>query len=210
MAPQLRLLLKTKHNTKTLRRSNRLKKLRTQRIITSMLAAATAAMLSLTALWEYPDGGSMRSALSVPAAAEDDTAQNVCGEGLTWQYTPSTHTLTIQGTGGMTDWRNGNNTPPPWWSLRTEMLHVKIADGVTSIGKNAFEEFSSLTSVEIPGSVTSIGEDAFRECYQLTDIQLPKGVECIGKMAFYSCKGMKEFTIPDSVTEIGEGAFWGC
>jgi hypothetical protein len=41
---------------------------------------------------------------------------------------------------------------------------------VTSIGKNAFYDLSSLTSIGIPSSVTSIGEGAFQFCNNLTSI----------------------------------------
>lgn len=44
---------------------------------------------------------------------------------------------------------------------------VIIEDGVTSIGKNAFE-YSGLMSVSIPKSVTSIGIFAFSDCDSLT------------------------------------------
>jgi hypothetical protein len=39
---------------------------------------------------------------------------------------------------------------------------------VTSIGTNAFENFTNLTSVAIPASVTTIGDDAFYGCTNLT------------------------------------------
>ena len=45
-----------------------------------------------------------------------------------------------------------------------EVTDLVIPDGVTSIGSNAFNGCSGLTSVTIPNSVTSIGYDAFIGC----------------------------------------------
>ena len=56
---------------------------------------------------------------------------------------------------------------------------------VTGIGRSAFEDCASLTSITIPGSVTSIGFQAFRDCTDLSSITIPDGVTSIGESAFF-------------------------
>ena len=90
------------------------------------------------------------------------------------------------------------------------LTSVTIGNSVTSIGGGAFESCSGLTSVTIPNSVTSIGEYAFAECSSLTSITIGNSVTSIGSSAFSNCSGLKSITIPNSVTSIGEYAFAEC
>ena len=90
------------------------------------------------------------------------------------------------------------------------LTSVIIGNGVTSIGRYAFQNCSGLTSVTIPDSVTSIGSSAFWGCSKLTSITIPDSVTSIGDSAFYNCRGLTSVTIPDSVTSIGDRAFYGC
>ena len=92
----------------------------------------------------------------------------------------------------------------------TSLTSVIIPNSVTSIGGYAFVGCSSLTSVKIPNSVTSIGEDAFYGCTSLTSITIPNSVTSIGEGAFYGCTSLRSVTIPNSVTSIGEDAFRDC
>ena len=94
------------------------------------------------------------------------------------------------------------------WGKRIK--HIEIPDSVTSIGKDAFYECSSLTEIVIPDSVTSIGEDAFSDCSSLTSVVIPDNVISIGNHTFYYCSSLTSVEIPDSVTSIGDWAFYYC
>ena len=117
-------------------------------------------------------------------------------------------TLTISGTGNMPDYESGSDVP--WYSRRGEIKKVVIADGVTDIGKFAFDMCNNLTSVTIPNSVTSIGNSAFYECYSLTSVEIPNSVTSIRDQAFGGCSGLTSVIISNSVTSIELWAFHMC
>ena len=79
-----------------------------------------------------------------------------------------------------------------------------------TIGLNAFNGCSALTSVYIPYNVTTIGIQAFKECPYLRSITINSGVMTIGDGAFNWCARLTSIDIPDSVTTIGNGAFYYC
>ena len=143
---------------------------------------------------------------SFSAIHADDNGS--CGDNLTWKFTSSDGTLTISGTGNMTNFVDYRYVP--WYSRCSEIKKVVIKDGVTNIGKYAFYECTNLTSVEMPNSVTSIGRYAFYGCSGLTSVEIPNSVTSIALQAFCNCSGLTSVTIPNSVTSIGPWAFHTC
>lgn len=100
----------------------------------------------------------------------------------------------------------------------TSMRSAIIGDCVTSIDKQAFSNFTSLSSVTIPSSVTSINDagistmdfGAFYKCTSLANITLPDSLTYIGVQAFRECTAIRNIVIPSGVTSIGDMAFSGC
>ncbi|MGM9599432.1 MAG: leucine-rich repeat domain-containing protein [Faecousia sp.] len=86
-------------------------------------------------------------------------ATGSCGDSLQWSY--SSGTLTITGSGPMDDFARDN---APWVSCRESVNTVILPDGLTSIGNCAFYSFTRLTKITIPSTVTSIGSSAFAGC----------------------------------------------
>ena len=112
-----------------------------------------------------------------------------CGENVTWTLTAD-GTLTISGTGAMTDYTYDSRSP--WYSCRTYIKRVVMQQGVTSIGGDAFWDCSGLTSVTIPDGVTSIGNYAFKGCSNLASVTIPESVTSIGGSAFSGCSGLTD------------------
>ena len=151
------------------------------------------------------------SLLPATALAAEIVKSGTCGaEGdgsnLTWTL-DSEGLLTISGSGDMYDY---GFPSAPWYGSRSRVKSAVIADGVTSIGQQAFSNCTSLTSVTIPDSVMSIGVLAFDDCTSLTSVTIPDSVTSIGGGAFDDCTSLTSVTIPDSVTSIGNHAFVDC
>ena len=98
-----------------------------------------------------------------------------------------------------------------------------IPNSVTSIGKYAFSDCTSLESIMVDESnttYTSIGGNLYTKDgttlvqYALgksdMSFTIPDSVTSIGWYAFYGCTSLTSVIIPESVTSIGEWAFVDC
>ena len=153
-----------------------------------------------------------------------------CGDNLNWSYNETTKTLTITGSGAMTDYAAAADRP--WHTFRADVESIVVPDGltnigayafsgckmvnftipasVTSIGKYAFNYCSALTAIDIPAGVTTIGRSAFDYCNALASINLPEGLTSIGQRAFAVCKSLATISIPSTVTTLGQYTFAWC
>ena len=87
---------------------------------------------------------------------------------------------------------------------------VIIPDGITTIGSEAFRNFTGITKIIIPDGVEVIEDSAFSNCGRLESIVIPDSVKTIGKYAFSSCENLEEIVIPKGIVHISSGAFWDC
>ena len=90
-----------------------------------VLLAAVMAITSVPAAHaneEIPETGEEASATANMSGS--------CGEGLTWSLNAGT--LTITGSGAMTNYTEKNMAP--WYHLRDEIIRLELPAGLTSIG----------------------------------------------------------------------------
>ncbi|MDR1087901.1 MAG: leucine-rich repeat protein, partial [Coriobacteriales bacterium] len=147
------------------------------------------------------------------------------GSNVTWSLDTATETLTISGIGEMADFVypvGPYSSSAPWADNRSLISHVIIANGVTSIGDEAFHYCTSLATISIPASLASIGENAFDNCAGLTSISVDPGNTTYSSdssgVLFNKAKtqliqfpnaSQTSYAIPSGVTSIEVGAFYG-
>ena len=86
---------------------------------------------------------------------------------------------------------------------------IVIGEGVTSIGRNAFNDCTQLTSLTLPEGITSVGRYAFNDCRGMTSLTLPSTLRAISDHAFKGCSALTEVVVPEGVEAIEEYAFEG-
>ena len=131
---------------------------------------------------------------------EHALAQTFTSDGLIYNVT-SSNTAEVG---------NQNGAATGTITIPSQVTNDSIVYSVTSIGVEAFQSCSALTSVTIPDTVTSIGYAAFVNCPGLTSITIGNSVTSINAYAFSYCIGLTSVTIPNSLTNIGFAAFNGC
>ena len=173
-----------------------------------------------------------------PKTSIVDSYSGECGPNATWMFNPKTRTLIISGFGQINNYRWGcrwgkdMNGCHPWTPYISLLYHVRISNGITSIGNNAFESnyriediilptslskigehaFSGtpISSITIPNSVTKIEDFAFTRCSNLTTVVLSNNLTEISFACFLLCDKLESITIPNSVKKINSSAFESC
>lgn len=76
------------------------------------------------------------------------------------------------------------------------------------IGHGAFENCKGITNIEIPNNIDSIAEYAFQGCSNLESIKLPDSLKILYKYSLSMLPKLKNITLPKSLTTIGWYVFW--
>ena len=146
-----------------------------------------------------------------PAAAT--VASGKCGDSAAWKL-DAEGTLTISGTGRMYDYEwpaDRGGTTPPWLAnkYRNSIRALHVEQGITYIGRCAFDSCGNLSDVTLPTSLRIIGQCAFNDCTALRSIQLPEGLTTIKEDAFKAA-GLVSITFPSTLRELRNCAFMNC
>ncbi len=136
-------------------------------------------------------------------------ASGSCGDNITWKLSAEGE-LIIEGTGEMYNYLSDENQSP-WYETRENISSVKIEEGVTSIGRDAFFDCRNLVSATIPASVTTIRPEAFRDS-GIRNITFAENsqLKTLEEAAFNNCISLLSIYLPASVTSIRNGAFFNC
>lgn len=122
-----------------------------------------------------------KSDVTLTACAKIAPDNGKCGDNTYWTF-DGTH-LKITGNGPM----NYQGSTPPWVTYSKKILSLSIANGITSIGDNAFRNCTRLSgNIYLPESINHIGKFAFADCTSINSISIPSGIpiEQISGFAF--------------------------
>lgn len=128
-----------------------------------------------------------------------------------WDFDETSGTLTVSGCKNLPDFSyNDQWQMPPWASIRDEVKHVVVADGVERIGDYAFYNMPNLQTAIFPNTLQEIGDFAFQKAESLAEISLPAALKKIGDYAFDECQNIPQIILPEGLESIGEAAFRFC
>ncbi len=144
----------------------------------------------------------------VIALAESGSPSGAFGENISW--TLDNGVLTLSGSGETFDFEADRINPSIESQYRREVHTLKIGEGITYIGKNAFNGFYYLENISFPATLERIGERAFYES-NIKVLEFPEGckIERIEKEAFSSIYPLKNVDLTNCLElhSIGERAF---
>lgn len=121
--------------------------------------------------WEKINVTDVASALkNIKIVYNYGQTSGVCGDNLTWSLQPDLFQITVEGSGDMYSYDNAEDFA--WSSTADDVTGVVIGNGVTSVGKNAFNGFPYLNEVLLGSTVARIDSLAFANCGDLMTVAI--------------------------------------
>lgn len=180
-----------------------------KKLLATLLAFCMAlTLLPATAMAEELDSTIAAQEQGVPAEGTEGTGFGSGRIVEDYYYDNVGNTLTITGTGDMTNYSELSTVP--WSDYRSAAHAIEIEEGITSIGNFSFMNFNSVENLTIPSTVTRIGEGAFANCSNLNSVVIPSSVTEIGASAFTGCANLSSVRIEGNLSKIGSNAFSDC
>ncbi len=112
---------------------------------------------------------------------------------------------TVTEIGGLGDMTTSYGAFQECTSLKT----INLPEGLQTIGPCAFKKCSALRSVILPNSLTSLGYAAFSNCTALNTVKYGTGLKSTGLNAFYQA-GVRTVDFGTTITAIDAYTFYGC
>ena len=130
--------------------------------------------------------------LSIPSSKIVAATSGKIGEKVTFQYSSSTKTLTIKGSGVI---NQDDVFYSPWEEYRDDIKTIVVEEGITVIPSYTFMDLKNVTKISLPSTLTTIGSDAFSWCESLTKVFIPKSTNSIWFDAFRGCESLVEYSV---------------
>lgn len=97
------------------------------------------------------------------------------------------------------------------FAQNTSLSTVKLSNGVKTLGEAAFAGCSMLQNVTMPAGVSDCGIGVFAGCSMLSRADISQcTLDTLPAWTFSGCSELGEVLLPESLSAIGEGAFYYC
>ena len=98
-------------------------------------------------------------------------------------------TLYIRGSGKLPDFAPGGG---PWIDQSENITAVVVEEGITALGRCAFQGLTNAKTITLPSTLTGTGSGgAFIGCTALEEITIPEGVKTLSLYLFEDCTALK-------------------
>lgn len=145
-------------------------------LLAGCMAVSMVPASAVTAFAETVGGTPALAVLAQNAATNGTCGAEGYESKVQWSFDSATGVLKITGNGPMADYvvnTDGDNYL--WAALADQITEVKIEEGITRIGDNAFRGLTALKKVNIPASITSLGNYIFRGDKELITVTWADG-----------------------------------